>query len=755
MVKNKNCTETQLLALKQLERYAKKSENKFSVEEIREPKNAGDLLTIKVSFSTEGFVQRDGGVQLNEHEIFYFCIPADFPHIKPIVHVDDAKFALLPHVQWNGELCLYYSSDREWNPQRGMYGLIERLIVWMKRASENKLNSIDFPLHPPVAWSMSTSEKILVEANAPVFADGHWYGYANLYPKPHDVLSLEKWDANVVRNNEYIIAPAVLLNRITNFQEYPKSFGDLTNMLKTDADVDIATLVRGLLISMIQGGNENKDVFFILGTFSRSGESHDDRKQHLVCWKFPQLLVKEIVKEYRKATRGGKKFDEVFEGVADEIATDTSRWDDAQIEWVKIVENRPEIIQARDATSPLKVLSDKKVLLLGCGAIGSKISYHLARSSIRSLHVVDNGFVKPGLLCRQNYKRGQIGQNKAEALKDNLDKIAEFDVHATPSNAVSEIISDPDFLDQFDIVIDATASNSVLSALDFAKNKGKAFACATMALSANAECSMLSFVSDSCVTSFSNLQKKTYLDLSSASDTRHFIETFWPQNMYKIGVEPEPGCSDATFIGADSEVSDLASLMLNMLAAQLNKQEPIKSFSYLHMRYDPEKDVDTLDVFLPYEDDHLLICPNTGYKIFISDEAQRKIHSIIKQEAQEHGDEKEAGGSLIGNQDLINKCIYVHDVLEAPTDSKPAATEFVFGVRDIENLDKQIKKKSNHHIKWLGHWHTHPNSKPIPSITDEKAMAQLLQNQPGPVLMIIIGLIENDYEYGGYVYESE
>lgn len=66
-----------------------------------------------------------------------------------------------------------------------------------------------------------------------------------------------------------------------------------------------------------------------------------------------------------------------------------------------------------------------KVVIAGCGGIGSNIAMHLVRSGIGNLRLIDFDKIEESNLNRQFYFKDQIGKYKSEILKDNLLKINE------------------------------------------------------------------------------------------------------------------------------------------------------------------------------------------------------------------------------------------------------------------------------------------------------------------------------------------
>ncbi len=66
-----------------------------------------------------------------------------------------------------------------------------------------------------------------------------------------------------------------------------------------------------------------------------------------------------------------------------------------------------------------------KIVIAGCGGIGSNIAMHLVRSGIGDLRLVDFDKIEESNLNRQFYFKNQIGRYKSEVLKENLLKIDE------------------------------------------------------------------------------------------------------------------------------------------------------------------------------------------------------------------------------------------------------------------------------------------------------------------------------------------
>jgi hypothetical protein len=69
-------------------------------------------------------------------------------------------------------------------------------------------------------------------------------------------------------------------------------------------------------------------------------------------------------------------------------------------------------------------LLQKKVGIVGCGSLGSKIATSLARSGVGAFVLVDDDILKPGNLVRHDLDAGSLGAHKADALEARLKAVA-------------------------------------------------------------------------------------------------------------------------------------------------------------------------------------------------------------------------------------------------------------------------------------------------------------------------------------------
>ncbi len=104
------------------------------------------------------------------------------------------------------------------------------------------------------------------------------------------------------------------------------------------------------------------------------------------------------------------------------------------------------------------LLQKARVLVIGCGGLGSPVAVYLASSGVGHLHVVDFDKVSVSNLHRQVfYEIEDVGKYKAEVLTKYIQKRAPFTSITCTTEAVSKntILS---LISNFDIVVDGTDS---------------------------------------------------------------------------------------------------------------------------------------------------------------------------------------------------------------------------------------------------------------------------------------------------------
>lgn len=736
----------QQLALLQLDDIVANSNGALEVLKPAAESEAKGYIWVLLSLETKDY-RTGNGLAFRDRERISLYIHRDFPFKKPDVSFTHTRFIGAPHVQWGKSICLYQSGETEYDPSDGMFGFFDRVEQWMRAAGKGELDPDDAPLHPPVAYKTSPiSFVIRANTNAGLADDGIWIGRADLRKIRDDRFDLVGWtklddwgDADL----GHPIAAAIQFDKPLA-TEFPTKVYDLFKLIES------AGLSFGQLYSLLRlfslVGTEAEPAYFVLGAPMRRKAAGEPLRPHLTVW--------EIGPDTLKTLRAI-----VLSKGADEAArNELVEWMvKADVRWCGVLEDRPEIVNRRDGGTLLATLYGKRVLLFGCGALGSAVAEMILRSSAAKLHLVDNGIVKPGILVRQRYADNDIGSAKANALQAHLQAIGlECVVTADDGNLAYQALSRFDFM-EWDLVIDATASTSVTHRIEEElKALSLPIPLLSMSVSAAAENGSVLVKMPQYSGGTHHIARQSKLEAFAKDADHSLVKAFWPERETVKVFQPEPGCSAPTFIGSAADIDHHAAGLLNIGLSRIESLAPDEASLDLvaapWLRADDSKRHYLSYTFKGYvrhsEQRH-------GYAVLRSDVAARDMKSELRRISRTRSDKIETGGLIFGEIDDAHQVIWIDSVSGPPPDSTASEMQFLCGTAGTNELNAFKSAASGKSSRFIGIWHTHPVSRGRPSNDDLHAMLELLHLQqfpPRQVIMFIVGYSATMHEENYYLY---
>lgn len=747
-------SEGQQVALKQLQRIAGVNQSAIQIVGFDKSNINNNSLEIDIKIDCTHYERVESGLPLHDFEGVTLSISTDFPFKPPSVHTIHSRFLGFPHVQWGCTLCLYQSPDTQWIPSKGMFGFMKQLDEWFKCGAKGELDAPEGPLHPPVAY-LQTSMSICVNANTSSSSTWPWFGFAILDCQKPDLLEVNAWKNLPSLENGQFFAPTVLLNFELPF-EYPRTIKDLFSHLEKE---DIRNKLLCLMILASKYIPEGRPLYIGIGTPSR-GLAGDPTKrcQHLAFWEITQNDVIKLRKVSIACDINQYKGQDLLPEVQKWINSawsDLFNWcDKAQVRWCRVIENRPEILTRRDEGSKMDWFRNKRVTLWGCGAIGGFIAEHLARTGISQLTLYDRGFVTPGLLVRQNFTKADIGEGKTFALKKRLNSIApELKITVKNEDIVSQTLNNTNWNADIDILIDATASLSVRSKLEkVLKTSKKNIPIVSLMISGTAQYAIATVIPPSYQAGPLDVFRRMGLATINRDGLKDWKEAFWATNTNQDLRQPEPGCSDPTFVASHTDVAALTAQALNLIAKALEDKGDFASGFLISQSQDHRNHQ------FQFQPDISWIMDEINFRL--SANAWRDMNGWIRSGVRERTPEHETGGLLFGEFNETLGIAWITSVSGPPRDSTFSPEEFVCGTHGTNDLCIEYKKRTHGIIHYIGTWHSHPISSPKPSETDYKGIANIFASVPGEgvhQLMVIIGYTasENPAEIGAYVFEKQ
>jgi len=738
-------TNGQQRAVRELERLQVANPDEFRI--LNAPRLENGNLFVIISIRIGLINTCDDGLDLREREEFLLIVTPDFPFDYPYLIVTHDRFAGFPHVIWTKYICLY-QSNVEWNPADGLYGFFDRMKMWLNKAAMNDMDPIEGPLEPPHHITDFSHVPFVIRRNAPVEAGQTWFGLVEL-EKYSNRIELLAWnDLSEAWPKDRIPALAIILPSPLPM-EFPEKGAKLFNELKKQGiDRDRALNYLGLAALFTPNG---EPLYLVFGIPMRRAADGSPRL-HIAIWMVQADSVKLLQSVLAQET-DTEEIRTLRRKIADLVYP---YFENMPIGWCKVLEDRSEIVVRRDRGTPIEWFAGKKILILGCGALGSWAAEIIARAKPESIHLVDNSIVKPGILLRQNYTLGDIGEKKTVALAGRLRLIAqETSVVEFYGEAHAFITEHIEKIPNYDLVLDCTASTIFQMKLerDWPDFKGRSPLIASMIINATAQYCLCVVIRNNSTGGIWDAYLALKYNLCLEENQRDIVSAFYSERSTEHLFQPEPGCSDPTFLGSTADMFSIVSTALNHVISSQSGRDDAVGIAISVPRSSSRSGAVSI-IQLPKFNQ----ATAGQYRIRIAKRIYREARAWVKQNNHIRSERHETGGLVWGYWDDAVGIIWIFDISGPPSDSKHNPAHFICGVEGTVEEHKQRFEQTYGTCSFLGFWHTHPELPAHQSTTDIFGMTGLVsvigQNQKRS-LMLIFGRMGQSPMAGIYVYESQ
>lgn len=393
---------------------------------------------------------------------------------------------------------------------------------------------------------------------------------------------------------------------------------------------------------------------------------------------------------------------------------------------------------ARELSSLPRDTPTHKTLLLGAGALGSKLSLHLARRGETNQTIVDHDTIEPHNLVRHALLPDSLAQGKADVLAKVVSAIIPdaAPARAVQSNALEYLASTPRAeLASHKQILDATASPGVLEALlepTFGLTPVKRFE-----LADEGRLGIVLCEGRSRDPRLDDLQAKLR-DLAIEDDavSRWLVaEQARSDTPLREQIHLGMSCSSDTLRLADDIVSHHAAAMATFLRSPASASAK----GIIQLSWTDPTGLDPLATRLQRID----VGPTTTrsanndstWKVRFLTGTQEHMLAALR----EHKP-RETGGILLGFAHRKRRITYVTRVLTAPPDSHGSPIHFVRGTEGLVDAVARVEARTGGLVGYVGDWHTHPKGGPRPSPTDLATKEKFLpeNRREGMPTMIVI-----------------
>lgn len=363
---------------------------------------------------------------------------------------------------------------------------------------------------------------------------------------------------------------------------------------------------------------------------------------------------------------------------------------------------------------------EKRIVLVGAGAIGSHILNTFLREGYGKWTVIDNDYFWPHNVARHVLTGKDVGCKKVEALKDlSLSIQSDSDIEVISESIFSKSDLVCKALESPDIIIDASASIAVERYLSLDVNP----------VARQVSC-FLNPKGTATIMLLESKDKKARLDLLEMQYYRELVRNEKYANHMEMPetVVYSNTCRDITSRVSQDNISLSAALCSKALKKHLKDGEG-KIVIWTH-----EEDAVTRDVFSAGE---WIEYNHNEWIVEISESLFREI----KEDRKKHMP-NETGGVLIGSFDMFRRRVYIVHQIKAPDDSISSPTSFIRGCKNLPEKLEVIHNVTSKNLTYIGEWHSHPNDNTAQSCDDEilhEAIIDYNRELCRPGIMMIVG----------------
>ena len=498
---------------------------------------------------------------------------------------------------------------------------------------------------------------------------------------------------------------------------------------------------------LANGSKPGTPLTIVLGSPMRRVEPRGPALQHLAVWEVSAADADKL-REMDTAWGSG---DTASRSAAIKAVVEWAV--SAKVGWCRVREMRPEVTRRRDHSSPMAWFCGRRVAIWGCGAVGTHIAESVVRAGAAHIQLVDKGWVNPGILVRQGFEDADIGKSKVAALSDRLKRV---DPDVTVEDLAADLIHQigggtpiPDV----DLVIDCTASPAVRMILEQQLHRiDLRPPIAALAIDRNAATGMATLSKSSHSGGTLDVVRRLKLEACRNSRLTQPLEGFWPESLVEERFQPEPGCSEPTFVGSNADLASLSARMLNAIARTLS--EPDEQHTAIGWFVEEAGQIHDF----AWRPDYSAEDQSGRYTVRVSHQAVREMRAWARRSTRTADPSVETGGLIFGEMNDAASVVWITDVDGPPPDSHASDIHFTCGILGTRESAEVKHRRFRGSAECLGSWHTHPRAGPRPSPIDLSTVTQLLNGTESSrrtlVLLILSGDPDGDPLLGAHVFRT-
>jgi len=349
-----------------------------------------------------------------------------------------------------------------------------------------------------------------------------------------------------------------------------------------------------------------------------------------------------------------------------------------------------------------------KLVMLGCGSLGSKVALHLGRAGMGNMVFVDNEVISPHNGARHALippRHMIFNPNKVSMMEEALRQLGHDDCVSRLIDAAEVLLNNAvanEVLGEGEaVIIDTTASLRVEAAgtvsVPLANAPSKRLVQAGMY--AHGKVAYLLAEGDVRTVSTADLKARLF---ELCRHYPHLRKQLGGDGLDSTRIFVGDNCRSLTMPMADSKVSRAAALISSQLEPWLTEKFP--SLGQLCIGIEDESGIG-MNWFREELAPSMVLTPRDaeGWTVRVLASVAEAIDTDAK-----HWGASESGGALIGHVSQSTRTIVVSGLIDAPPDSTRSPSKFVLGIEGLVQALKAANSQSLGHLHFVGTWHSHP-----------------------------------------------
>ena len=505
---------------------------------------------VNLRLDTSLFTRGPDGLPIKNRERIRISLGPQFPWFPPTASVDHWRWAGFPHVLHGRGLCLYLDPSTQWDPNHPVSNFLNRLAEWFTDAIAGNFDPGTALFHPigGVPHRTPGAPTIVVTQPLPLGQEGFRFQRIQVRDRTPRCIDVVSWTRRP-RQDDARIALLVVMPEMLPIGAGSR-LSDLAFIIAVQQSSGARRRLTKRLRELIDDLGKDDPLQIVLAVPNPANQGQEG--YHLIA-----------------AHIENRHVNEALSAAASRKTTEPHSPQEPELVWLYVDDNREALTVRRDSNQPMQQYRDLRVELWGCGALGSWIAEFLARAGIAQITIRDYGHVTQGLLVRQNFREEDVGRPKVNAVADRVRAI-DNSIDVRPVAEICQRAIDEEL--DCDIIIDATVSTSVATAIEHAQGNGS-IKVPLVQLATDNESASLGIL-----TVWHPMTDATTNDVDEALQARadndpelSAFRRLWDSDE-PAPITPALGCSVPTFRGSGADLAAIASEGLNLAANLISRR---------------------------------------------------------------------------------------------------------------------------------------------------------------------------------------